>query len=203
MATAVNVCNAALRVLAPPPRLRLSEWIEANLVLPQGVTALPGAVRLWPYQVGIADAISDPASERITLVKPVRVGFTTLLTGAIAAYIVNEPSPILALLPTESDARDYIVSDIEPIFSVSPALRGALSGDTEGGERNTLLHRRFGGGSLKVVAARAPCNLRRHTAKILLVDEADAMEAGPEGNPLKLAERRTLIAATSQTSTSC
>ena len=39
-----------------------------------------------PYQVGIADAISDPAIERVTLVKPVRVGFTTLLTGALASY---------------------------------------------------------------------------------------------------------------------
>ena len=44
---------------------------------------LPGRVRLWPYQREIADAISDPLIERVTLVKPVRVGFTTLLTGAI------------------------------------------------------------------------------------------------------------------------
>jgi phage terminase large subunit GpA-like protein len=65
----------------------------------------------------------------VTLVKPVRVGFTTLLTGAIGSYIVNEPSPILALLPTESAARDYMVSDIEPIFDASPALRGALERD--------------------------------------------------------------------------
>jgi phage terminase large subunit GpA-like protein len=77
-----------------------------------------------------------------------------LLTGAIASFIANEPAPILVLLPTESDARDYIVSDIEPIFNASPALRGALSADIEEGERNTLMSRRFAGGSLKVVAAR-------------------------------------------------
>jgi len=39
----------------------------------------------------------------VTLVKPVRVGFTTLLTGAIAAHGANDPAPILALLPTESE----------------------------------------------------------------------------------------------------
>ncbi len=66
----------ALRALIPPPRLRLSEWIERELRLPEGVSALPGAVRLWPYQREIADAISDPLIERITLVKPVRVGFS-------------------------------------------------------------------------------------------------------------------------------
>jgi phage terminase large subunit GpA-like protein len=73
--------------------LQLSTWIEGNIRLPEGVSALPGPVRLWPYQVGIADAISDPAIERVTLVKPVRVGFTTLLTGALASYVANEPLP--------------------------------------------------------------------------------------------------------------
>ena len=170
----------------------LSEWIEANIRLPEGVSALPGAVRLWPYQREIADAISDPAIERVTLVKPVRVGFTTLLTGAIGTFVANEPAPILVLLPTESDCRDYVVTDIEPMFAASPALRGSLSADVEEGERNTLLSRRFPGGTLKIVAAKAPRNLRRHTARILIVDEADACEIGAEGNPIRLAERRTL-----------
>lgn len=190
--TLATIRRNALRSLIPPPRLQLSEWIEANVKLPEGVSALPGAVRLWPYQPKIADAISDPEIERVTLVKAARLGFTTLLSGAIGAYVVNEPSPILCLLPTESDCRDYIVSDVEPIFAASPALRGTLSVDADEGERNTLTSKRFPGGSLKVVAAKSPRNLRRHTARVLLVDEADACEAGAEGNPLRLAERRTL-----------
>lgn len=179
-------------MLRPPPRLPLSQWIEGNLRLPEGISALPGRVHLWPYQPAIADAIGDPAIERVTLVKPVRVGFTTFLTGAIGSFIVNEPCPVLVLQPTEADARDYVVSDIEPIFDATPSLAGILSDDMPEGERNTLLHRRFPGGSLKVVAAKSPRNLRRHTARVLLVDEADAMEVGKEGNPIRLGERRTL-----------
>jgi phage terminase large subunit GpA-like protein len=106
--------------------------------------------------------------------------------------VANEPASILVVLPTESDCRDYVVSDVEPIFEATPALRGSLTFDTEGLDRNTLLSRRFPGGSLKIVAAKAPRNLRRHTARVLIVDEADAMEAGAEGNPIRLAERRTL-----------
>jgi phage terminase large subunit GpA-like protein len=119
------------------------------------------------------------------LVKGVRLGFTTPLTAAIGSFVANEPAPILVLLPTEADARDYVVSDVEPVFNSTPVLRGTLSaavGDEV--ERNTLLHRRFPGGSVKFVAARAPRNLRRHTARILLIDEADAMEIGAEGNPI-------------------
>jgi phage terminase large subunit GpA-like protein len=187
-----GLTRRALAALSPPPRLRLSEWIEGNVRLPDGVSALPGEVRLWPYQREIADAIFDPAIERVSLVKSVRVGFTTLLTGALAGYVANDPSPILALLPTEADCRDYVVSDVEPVFEASPALRGLLTAEVDEGGRNTLLHRRFPGGSLKVVAAKSPRNLRRHNVRILLIDEADGMEVGKEGSPIRLAERRTL-----------
>lgn len=186
------VRSNALAALRPPTRLSLSDWIEQSVYLPEGVSALPGAVRLWPFQREIADALGDPEIERVTLVKPVRVGFTTLLTGALASYVANDPAPILALLPTEADARDYMVSDIEPTFAASPSLEGMLDKDHAEGARNTLLSRRFAGGSLKVVAARAPRNLRRHNVRVLLVDEADAMEPTAEGDPIKLAERRTL-----------
>lgn len=155
MATITEVRSRALRSLIPPPRLRLSTWIEQNIRLPEGTSALPGPVRLWAYQREIADAISDPAIERVTLVKAARLGFTTLITSAIGAFVANEPAAILVLLPTEADCRDYVVSDIEPIFAATPALRGLLSDDAEDGARNTLLSRRFPGGSLKVVASRA------------------------------------------------
>jgi len=192
MTTLIELRQAAFEALRPPPRLALSTWIERNLVLPEGTSALPGRVRMWPYMRAVADAISDPEIERISLVKPVRCGFTTVLTAALGSFAVNEPCATLVLLPTEADCRDYIVSDVEPIFAATPVLRNILSGDIEEGERNTLLHRRFPGGSLKCVAARAPRNLRRHTCRVLMVDEADACETGAEGNPLILAERRTL-----------
>jgi phage terminase large subunit GpA-like protein len=102
----------------------LADWIEANVELPQGLAAEPGRVKLWPWQRAIADAISDPALERVTLLKPTRVGFTCLLTSAIAYYVVRDPAPILVLLPTEADCRDFLVSDVEPLFEASPKLQG-------------------------------------------------------------------------------
>lgn len=192
MQTIDRVTAQALRALIPPPRLRLSDWIEANVCLPEGVSAQPGPVRLWPFQREIADAIGDSALERVTLVKPVRVGFTTLLTSAVASFVANEPAPILCLLPAEADCRDYVVSDVEPIFAATRAVAEALGEDRDEGERNTLLSRRFPGGSLKVVAAKSPRNLRRHNVRVLFIDEADGMDATAEGSPILLAERRTL-----------
>src|SRR5215207_10554329 len=52
-----HVRRRALARLIPPTRLPLSEWIKRNVVLPQGTTAVPGPMKLWPYQRAIADSI--------------------------------------------------------------------------------------------------------------------------------------------------
>lgn len=182
----------AMRALLPPPRLALPEWIEATIRLPEGVSATPGLMRLTRVQRGIAEALCDPAIERVTVVKPVRLGYTSLLSAVIASHVANAPAPILVVQPTADDCRDYAVSDLEPMFDASPVLRGMLSDDADPSGRSTMLARRFPGGSLKLVAAKSPRNLRRHNVKILLMDEIDGMESGAEGDVLTLAERRTL-----------
>ena len=158
--------------------------------MPSGVSAVPGKVELWPFQRGIAEVIGDPLIERVSLVKPVRVGFTTLLTSAIGHFVANDPAPILIVLPTENDCSGYLKDEIEPIFEATPELKSAL--ETNLGKRDTMLARRFPGGSMRIVPARAPRNLRRLTARILLLDEVDGMEITSEGDPITLAERRTL-----------
>jgi phage terminase large subunit GpA-like protein len=182
----------AKRSKRPPS---LAQWIEKNVRLPEGTAAVPGRITLHPYQVGWCDALADPAVERVTIIKSARVGYTTCLTGLIAYHVMEDPASVLCLLPTQADCRDFIVSDIEATFDGSPALAGRLSGPKKGGDRinrNTITHRLFRGGSLKIVAGKAPRNLRRHSARVLLVDEADGIEASAEGDPISLAERRTM-----------
>ena len=172
----------------------LADWIERYIVLPD-VVATPGPITLAPPMRDISDAIGDPAIERVSVLKSARIGFSTVLTATIGYHVLADPCPVLVLLPTQDDCRDYIVSEVERLFDSSPRLRKKLSGPKAGSDRtnrNTLTHRLFKGGDLKVVAGKAPRNLRRHTARILLVDEADAIEASAEGDAITLAERRTL-----------
>lgn len=189
----------ALKALRPPARLRLSEWIEQNIRLPGDVSALPGPVRLYAFQRGIADAISDPFVERVSVQKSARIGYTSTLVGALGSYIINDPAPVLFVLPTEDDARNFVTNNLEPTFAASPTLAGKLSNDTRADtgrkkekERNTMLARRFPGGSLKIVAAKAPRNLRSHNTRILIMDEVDGMAMTPEGPPIDIAIMRTM-----------
>jgi phage terminase large subunit GpA-like protein len=178
--------------LRPPPLEPFSAWIEREVRLPEGLAAEPGPVTLWPHQRAVADSIGDPTAERVTWLKPVRSGFTFLIACAVARHVRDAPAPVIVLMPTADDARGIMVDDIEEsIFASSPSLRGLLpepSRDAKG--RSTLLQRHFPGGTVKVISARAPRNLRRHTAKCVYADEVDAMETY-EGDPLQLAERRT------------
>lgn len=190
--TPAEIFARARTALRPPPQLILSEWIERTIRLPSGGASQPGRVRLWSYQRGICDAISDPAIERVSVLKATRIGYTAIINAAIASFVVNDPASILLLEPTEADCRNAVVDDIEPLFDATPALRGLLSVDTLGEGRSTLMFRRFAGGSLRVIPARAPRNLRRHTCRVLIADEVDAMEVTAEGNPLRLAENRTI-----------
>lgn len=181
-----------LELLRPPPKLSLSEWAERYFVLAEGSSARPGRFRLWAFQREIADAMGDPAYERVTVVKPTRVGYTKCLIAAIAATAAVDPCAMILLVPTDDDARGIAVDEVEPAFQESPALRGLIrTGRIDG--RNTLTVKSIaGGGSLKILAARSPRNLRRHDAKKLFIDEEDGMEITTEGDPVTLAEKRTL-----------
>lgn len=175
----------------PPPRLSLAEWAEANVRLPDGLAAVSGPIQLYPFQREMADAMSDPDLPFVTVLKSARIGYSTLLVSAVGSFVVNEPSPILFVQPTEADCRDFVVSDLEPVFAASPALAGTIEADTDDTGRSTMLSRRFPGGYLKIVAAKAPRNLRRHTARVAIVDELDGMDVTAEGPVLQLVRRRT------------
>lgn len=176
--------------LAPPLKEPLADWIERSVFLPSDVSATPGPMRLFPYQRGICDAVDDPAISRVTFVKPVRIGATALMVAIVANYVENDPCNLLALQPTLDDARDFVISTVEPTFAASPSLRGKMT--REKAKNDTITNRRFPGGSFKCVAAASPRNLRRHTARVLLMDEVDGYEPNAEGSATKLAENRTL-----------
>jgi phage terminase large subunit GpA-like protein len=80
------ICRRTFATLIPPPRMALSEWIEASVVLPEGLCAVPGPMRLYSYQHEIAECIGNPEIERVTLQKAARIGFSVLVAAAIGHF---------------------------------------------------------------------------------------------------------------------
>ena len=179
----------AFAALVPPAQVPLSEWIEAQIVLPEGLMRRPGPMRLYPLPTGDCRRHWRPGNRAGDHAEGGSDRFCALLAAAIGSYCINDPSPILAVQPTQDDCRDFVVSDLEPMFKASPALAGIFGDEARTGQRgktrNTVLSRQFPGGSLKIVPSKSPRNLRRHTARILC-DRRGGRDAGRAG---RLADR--------------
>lgn len=172
--------------------------MEKEIRLPSTVSGVPGKIKLYAPQKGIADAIGDPAYRQVSVLKSARIGYTTVLTGAVANFVVNDPSLMLVYLPNDDMAKSFVTSDLEPTFADSPVLQGVLSGDKSTGakekgakDRSTMLMRQFTGGTLKILSAETPRSFRAHNARVVIMDEVDGMKPTTEGHPIPLARRRT------------
>lgn len=195
MADLTQIEREAWASLRPPAKIRLSKWVEKNVVLTASIAAAPGLMRLFPYQREMADSMGNPAVERVSVLKSARIGYSQLLTALMAHHVVNDPASVLAVLPTDSDAKYLMTSVIEPTFAASPSLASALEADTRG--RDTMLSRHYPGGTLALIPASTPRALRARTARVILMDELDAWEldARGEGDPVTLAEKRAFTFA--------
>jgi phage terminase large subunit GpA-like protein len=184
------------RALAPPPKQTVSEWADRHRRLSGENSASPGQWRTdrVPYLREIMDTMSDPDIEEVVFKKSAQVGYTDGVIGnVIGYYIDHEPSPIMIVQPTKSDAEEWSKEKLQPLLEETPRLAGRVSNSARNKD-NTILKKRFPGGSLTAVGTNSPRGLRRATIRIVLFDEVDAyeMSAGSEGDPITLGTKRAL-----------
>lgn len=192
--SAAGLISHALLAWRPPPRLNLSEWAEQHFYLSAESAAEPGKWRTLPYQRGFMDAITDPAVEQITWMKSARIGYTKSIDAAVGYYMHQDPCPIMVVQPTIEDAQGYSKEEIAPMLRDCPALRALVSPSKSRDSDNTILLKKFRGGSLSVVGANSARGFRRVSRKVVIFDETDgypAGGAGDEGDPIQLGIRRT------------
>lgn len=181
--------------LKKPPKLTLSQWAADYAVLSPETSAQTGRFRAYAYQIGMLDAVTDPAVTQVTVMKSARVGYTKMLDHIVGYFIHQDPSPILLVQPRVEDAEDYSSTEIEPMLRDTPVL-AAITGDLKAKDsKQKLLKRVFrNGASISFVGANSPGGFRRITARIILFDEVDGYPvtgAGKEGDQIRLGIRRS------------
>jgi phage terminase large subunit GpA-like protein len=183
------------RIVAPPPKLTVSEWADLYRRLSSESSSEPGQWRTdrAPYQRQIMDAINDPEVDTIVIMSSAQVGKTEILLNAIGYFIDYDPSPILVIQPTVEMAKTFSKDRLAPMLRDTPALRGKVADARSRDSGNTVLHKVFPGGHITMVGANSPSGLASRPIRILLADEVDRFpaSAGTEGDPLTLAEKRT------------
>ncbi len=181
----------AWAALRPPTRMTLSEWADAEFWLSAENSADPGRWHTLPHQRGIMDAITDPNTERVTVIKSARIGYTKMVGAVVAYYMAQDPCPLMVVQPTVEDAEGYSVEEIGPMLRDVAALHGLVrEGGRSSGSR--ILHKTFPGGVLGMVGATSARGLRRVSRRVVIFDEVDAypVSAGTEGDPIALGEKR-------------
>ena len=182
-------------VLAPPPKLTVSEWADEYRRLSKEASAEPGQWRTEraPYQREIMDSVNDPEVETVVVMSSAQVGKTEILLNTIGYFMDYDPSPIMMVMPTLDLAEAYSKDRLAPMLRDTPALKDKVKDARSRNSNNTLLHKKFPGGHITLVGANSPSSLASRPIRILLADEVDRfpMSAGSEGDPLNLAAKRT------------
>lgn len=194
-AKTANLFKNIANVLAPPPELTVSQWADNYRKLSQEASSEPGQ---WntsraPYQREIMDAINDSSCEEVIIMSSAQVGKTELLLNIIGYYIDYDPAPILCLQPSVEMAQTFSKDRLAPMLRDTPVLRGKVKDARTRDSGNTILHKSFPGGHITMVGANSAAGLASRPIRIVLMDEIDRYpaSAGTEGNPVKLAEKRT------------
>ena len=173
----------------------MSEWADNRRFIPvEENPAEPGKWRTSraEYQRAMMDAVNEPGIYKVVYYTSSGVGKTSLLENVMGYFIDHDPCPILTVQPTEADAQEWSKDYLASFVRDTPCLAEKISDAKAKSGDNTILHKKFPGGYLKAVGANSPRGFRRTTVRLLLADEIDGYppSAGPEGDPLGLAEKR-------------
>lgn len=183
------------KTIAPPPKLKVSEWADSYRKLSKESSAEAGQWRTdrAPYQREIMDAVNDPNAEAVIVMSSSQVGKSEILNNIIGYYIDYDPSPMLLMQPTLEMAQSYSKDRLAPMIRDTPELAKKVGDSRSRDGDNTMLHKKFPGGHITLVGANSPAGLASRPIRIVLADEVDRFpaSAGTEGDPLMLAHQRT------------
>lgn len=184
----------AFAIWKAPKRVPPSEWLETEYVISAEESAEPGRYSFgrYAYLRDVVDWFADPDVEMIALPKAAQTGWTTVFTGFVGSIIENDPCRVLVAMPTQDEAEVWSKDRLEPNLAATPSLRAKIKPAKSRDGNNKILHKRFPGGSLKIVGANSSTGLSSWPAKYAMADEVDRypLSAGGEGDPIALLRKR-------------
>lgn len=182
-------------VVAPPPRLTVSEWADEYRFLSAEASAESGKWKTSraEYQRGIMDAFSDPLVHTVVWMSSAQVGKTECLNNIVGYFVDQDPAPILLLQPTLEMAQAWSKDRLAPMIRDCATLTSKISDSKSRDSGNTILHKVFQGGHITMAGANSPASLASRPIRVVLMDEIDRYgeSAGVEGDAVNLATKRT------------
>lgn len=182
------------RIFRPRVKIPPSEWAEVHRRhSPESSSKKHGRWYNFPMQREPMDCAVDPTVRSVCMIWASQTAGKTEVINTVIGWLMDqEPCPILMVQPDIDLAKAWSQDRLDPMLRDTPILTELMDlGYNKKG--NAVRRKRFPGGQLTAVGANSPSGLGGRPIRATLFDEVDRFpeSAGKEGDPVKIAEKRT------------
>ncbi|HEA5031572.1 TPA: phage terminase large subunit family protein [Salmonella enterica subsp. enterica serovar Typhimurium] len=188
----MKILTRSVKSILPPKKQKPSDWVEANLVFPDG--ELQGQkVRLFEFQKSAINDIVNPRVRKIVLMSSAQLLKTTVLQNSMYYFLANDPSNQIFAGATAGTTSKFRTGKWQSVIEACPVLKNLVSNKNDKNfTNNDKTQQNLDGTFTYFLTLGSSAQLRGLSAPRVFLDEVSNVDAeSDEGNPLKLAEQRT------------
>jgi phage terminase large subunit GpA-like protein len=178
-------------VVEPPPRYTVSDFADNHRILGSETSAYSGKWRtsLTPYLKEVMDCFTRPEVEQVVFIASSQIGKSECVNNILLYFTLNDPSPVLLVQPTLSEAQSYSKIRIAPMYKICNVITEEKKKTSD----DTVLFKKFEGGYVSFAGANSPNGLASKPVRVILFDEAEKypISAGDAGSPINLGRQRS------------
>lgn len=186
----MRILRNAKTFIMPPPDYTPSEWVEHNLIFPDGPYS-GQSMKLYEFQKEMIDVVKE-RKKKIVMMTSAQIGKTTILNGVLFYKSATDPGNAGVLQSTGKETTQWLSGKIRPMIDASEEMQKIVTDKNDrNAVNNTSQIQLRNGGFWYFMSLNSPSHLRGKTLPLLLLDEVDAVETDTEeGNPIMIAEQR-------------
>jgi len=130
---------------------------------------------------GICAMLADDSITDLYCMKASQVAWTTVLLAYILYRIDQQPTPIIGMFSAVDAAREFSQEKLTPYVESCPVVLDKIDVSTTRRTGNSLLHREFPGGFLKLIGSNAVRSMKSTPAPFVFVEEPDDAAENVQG----------------------
>ena len=185
--------RAILDGLKPRPSMSVADWCCANLEFDEPKNRAPFSLAGREFLREPLQGFADTKTEHLVLVTGSQIGKTGLIMGGSAWMIVNDPTRVFWVMPTQDSVRKFSKTRWQTMLRRSPGTRGYIP---SGANRHDMgIYEQILGTSIvDMTWSNSPAALASVPAPVVILDEVDKFNEGEghkEADAVDLAEQRT------------
>jgi phage terminase large subunit GpA-like protein len=191
------LAQAFVNGLRPPMRRNVDVWAQEE----RYVSSESGSPKPGKWENDYAPELIEPMrcmsfdhpARTITWKKSAQVGGSETGLNLIGSIIQDNPCPILVILPTTEEIKNWVRIKFQPMVDATPPLRERVRDiKSRDEDSSTMTFKRFPGGWLRVTGANSSSGLQMISVRVIIYEEVSEypFDVDGRGDPVDLGHAR-------------